>query len=62
MVIFTVFKDKREGGQRARCVRRWRERGKRRDGKIDDVPKIDVMGGHGKGHGKGRGSGIGGHR
>ena len=46
MVIFTVFKGKREGGQQARCVRQRREgRDRRRDGKIDDDPKIDVMGG-----------------
>jgi len=49
MVIFTVFKDKREGGQRACCVRRRREgRGRQRDGKIDNVPKIDVKGRSGR--------------
>jgi hypothetical protein len=37
MVILTVFKDKREGGQRARCVRRrWEGRGRQRNGKIDN--------------------------
>jgi len=43
-ILFTEFINVREGRQRAHCVERRRERGGRRDGKIDGVPEINVMG------------------